>query len=68
MPDLLTKNEVARLLKVNPKTVDNWVRAGRLPAPVKMSRRAVRFVSSDIHKALAAMGLSADTPKALSSA
>jgi excisionase family DNA binding protein len=30
---LLTKNELAELLAVTPRTIDNWVRNGKLPNP-----------------------------------
>lgn len=30
---LLTKAEMAELLEVTPRTIDNWVRRGKLPRP-----------------------------------
>lgn len=30
---LLTKNELAELLEVTPRTIDNWTRSGKLPRP-----------------------------------
>ena len=48
MPELLTKIEVARLLKVCLATVTRMVRRGQLPPPVRYSKKMVRFRSRDI--------------------
>ncbi len=64
MPEYLTRAEVARLLKVTPQTVDNWVKTGRLPTPLKISPKAIRFVAADVREAVEKMGLSTDSPKA----
>lgn len=44
---LLTKPEVAALLKVSLKTVERWEKLGILH-PIRMSR-SVRYRSEDIH-------------------
>jgi excisionase family DNA binding protein len=49
LPDmLLTVKDVAELLSVVPRTVFRWARQRKLPRPVKLSRRAVRWRSSAI--------------------
>lgn len=36
-PDvLLTKSDVAKLLQVTPRTIENLLRAGRLPQPMRL--------------------------------
>jgi excisionase family DNA binding protein len=44
--DLMTKEEVAELLRVNPRTVERWAKDGELPA-VKL-KRTVRFHRRDV--------------------
>ena len=39
MDDLLTPEDLMKFFKVSRKTVDNWVRDGALPKPIKMGRR-----------------------------
>ena len=49
MPDmLLTVKDVAELLSVAPRTVFRWSRQRKLPRPVKLSPRAVRWRASAI--------------------
>ena len=49
LPDmLLTVKDVAELLSVAPRTVFRWARQRKLPRPVKLSRRAVRWRASAI--------------------
>jgi excisionase family DNA binding protein len=45
---LLTVEEVADLLKVCQRTVWRWVAQGRLPAPLRCSRRCVRWRASAV--------------------
>ena len=45
MDDLLTVNDVASILKLNPQTVRNWIDQGQLPA-VHVGRR-VRIRRAD---------------------
>ena len=46
VPSLLTRAEVAELLRVSPRTIDRWVTEGRL-SRVQLAR-AVRFRADDI--------------------
>lgn len=50
---LLTIHDVCGRLKVTRGTVYNLVRAGRLPGPVKLSARCVRWRAEDIEVAVA---------------
>ena len=47
--DLLTVAEVARLLKLAPKTVRKWVRAGKLPA-LHIEAQVIRFTPDKIER------------------
>ncbi len=38
---LLTTEEVAELFRIRPLTVGHWVKAGRLPRPVKRGQRTL---------------------------
>ncbi len=49
--ELITKRQLASLLKVTTKTIEDWVKARRIPA-IKMAR-AVRFSWPDVRSALA---------------
>ncbi|HEY2330689.1 MAG TPA: BldC family transcriptional regulator [Acidimicrobiales bacterium] len=52
MPDaLLTPAEVARLFRVNPKTVTRWARAGKLTA-IRTLGGHRRFRASEIQRCL----------------
>lgn len=48
--ELITKLELAKKLKVTTKTIEDWVKARRIPA-IKMAR-AVRFSWPDVKAAL----------------
>jgi excisionase family DNA binding protein len=51
-PDaLLTPSEVAKLFRVNPKTVTRWARAGKLH-PIRTLGGHGRFRASEIHRCL----------------
>ena len=39
MDELLTPEDIMKIFKVSRATVDNWVRDGALPKPIKMGRR-----------------------------
>jgi excisionase family DNA binding protein len=39
--DYLTKGELASMLRVSTRTISNYIRAGVLPEPVKIGRRAL---------------------------
>ena len=47
MDELLTRDEVAKLLKVNPITVYRLTKQGKLPA-VKLGGRFVRYQECDV--------------------
>lgn len=47
--ELLTVTEVARLLKLAPKTVRKWVRAGKLPA-MRLEAQVIRFNPDKIER------------------
>lgn len=49
---LLTAKEVAAMLRVNPRTVTNWVRSGKLTA-IRVYGGPYRFRRVDIAKLLA---------------
>ena len=49
---LLTPSEVAEWLRVNPKTVTRWARAGKIPA-IRTLGGHRRFRASDIRRCLA---------------
>lgn len=65
MPEFLTKAEVARRLSLSPRSVERLVRAGRIPPPVKLSARSIRFKEDDVRKALEALSHPAVTPEAV---
>lgn len=50
-PALYTPAEVARLLRVSPRTVTNWIREGRLVA-IKLSPRVYRITVASLVKTL----------------
>ena len=45
---LIRKSELAKLLRVNPFTLDNWRKAGRLPQPLIISPQIVAWRRADI--------------------
>lgn len=45
---LIKKRELANLLRVNPFTIDNWRKAGRLPEPLTLSPQTVAWRRQDI--------------------
>jgi len=55
-PVLLTKSDVASLLQISTRQVENLVRAGRIPAPVDLSKQSPRWRRDEV---LAALGVSA---------
>jgi excisionase family DNA binding protein len=46
-PDLLTPGEVAAALRVDPKTVARWAKAGKLPCVFTVGRHR-RYYRADI--------------------
>ena len=55
-PVLLTKSDVAGLLQVSCRQVENLVRSGRIPAPLYLSAQSPRWRRDEV---LAALGVSA---------
>jgi predicted site-specific integrase-resolvase len=57
---LLTETQAADLAQVQPKTIADWGRAGKLPR-VKLSARCIRYRSEDV-QALIESSLEAAQP------
>ncbi len=53
---LLRIEQVAELLSVGERTVWRWASAGRIPAPLKLSNKVVRWRQADIDEYLARLG------------
>lgn len=49
---LLTRRELAKLLKVSTRTIDNWVATNRIPWLRGPSERCVRFSWAEVVKSL----------------
>ena len=45
---LIKKRELAQLLRVNPFTLDNWRRAGKIPEPIVLTPQLVAWRRSVI--------------------
>jgi excisionase family DNA binding protein len=52
---LLTKEEVAKLLRVSTRTIERFVRTGRLPA-LKLSSKITRFQRANVEAFMASTG------------
>ena len=48
MPELLTRGETARLLKVTPQTLRAWQEHGHGPRPIALSPKVVRYRRDDV--------------------
>lgn len=57
--ELLTPSEVAKMFRVNPKTVTRWARSGRISA-IRTLGGHRRFRASEIEKFLAEAEVEAD--------
>ncbi len=54
MPELLTLNEVAKLLRVSARSVERWVDDGNFVLePVRIGGKTVRFRRRDVERLLA---------------
>ena len=51
-PDLLTAKEVAHRLSIAVRTLHRLVRAGVVPAPVRLTRKIIRWRVADIDRYL----------------
>ena len=61
LEELMTRNEVATLLRVHWRTVRRWEHAGRLPA-IRIGAMSVRYRKSDV---MALLEKCAATPTAV---
>jgi excisionase family DNA binding protein len=48
---LLTKTQLARIVGVTSRTIDNWVRERKIPS-ISITRRCRRFIAADVIGAL----------------
>jgi len=48
MPTTITRPEIAQAFRVHEKTISRWVREGRLPPPLPVSGRTLRWRRADI--------------------
>jgi predicted DNA-binding transcriptional regulator AlpA len=53
---LVSRAEIAELYSVSPMTVFNWSKAGKLPLPVRLGRRCVRYRLADVRRRLEGTG------------
>jgi predicted DNA-binding transcriptional regulator AlpA len=53
--DLLTVKQIAAKLRLCPDSVRNHVRAGNLPAPLRLGTRTHRWRAADISACIAAL-------------
>ena len=47
---LIRKRALAKLLNVNPWTLDNWRRSGRIPEPITLSEHVIVWRRADIER------------------
>lgn len=50
--DLLTTAQVCKALAISDRTLQRWVAQGSFPAPLKRSRRWVRWFRADVERFL----------------
>jgi predicted DNA-binding transcriptional regulator AlpA len=62
-PKLLPKNEVAQRLNLSPASIDNKVRDGSLPAPVRVSANRVAWLEHEIDAHIEALAAAPRTRK-----
>ena len=55
----VSKREVARLVSVSPRTIDNWMKDGIIPF-IRIGR-VVRFEEEQVRKALGKYGVEGDS-------
>jgi len=48
LPRLMTRDEVAKLLGISPRTLSNWNSADRGPRPVKYGAQSVMYLPEDV--------------------
>jgi prophage regulatory protein len=54
---LLTRREVAELVRVDQSTIWRWTKRGEFPAPFPVGRNSTRWRATDIEEWLAKAGL-----------
>jgi predicted DNA-binding transcriptional regulator AlpA len=52
LPQLLTRHDLAALLDVHFETVKRLEREGRLPAPIRISSKVIRYDKAEVQKFL----------------
>ena len=52
METMLTREDVAALLKVSRRTVSRMVKRGTLPQPIRFNRKTIRWNLADIVKVM----------------
>ena len=50
---LLTMKNIAQILGVHRVTTQRWLESGRLPAPIRLGRRCLRWPKAEIDKWIA---------------
>jgi predicted DNA-binding transcriptional regulator AlpA len=61
-PSYMSRKELAWELSCSESTVDELVRRGRIPAPIKLTPGCVRWLWPAVEAALASVGEPADDP------
>ncbi len=64
MPEFLTKDDVAGLFRISPRTVERWVQQGRLPPALKLSAKIIRWKATSIEQALEEANIEEPKPAA----
>lgn len=54
---LLTVEDLATMLRVEPSTVRQWARDGRLPEPMRLTERSLRWSPAAVNAWLAGHGV-----------
>ena len=47
---LLTKPQVVEMMKISPRTLDNYMAAGQFPKPVRIGKRLLRWIVEDLEE------------------
>lgn len=61
--ELLTKREVARLLRVCVRTVERHVALGKFPQPIRFTERSIRWRRQDIEDYVEQLGKKPAAPR-----
>jgi excisionase family DNA binding protein len=49
MPSFLTVDEVAEILRLNRRTVENWIKSGKLSA-LRFGRKGIRIERAEVER------------------